>query len=236
MPGDVAGGPVKKDETASLRFRLRQLEVFAAEVSDHQGVEDWTQLLTVALGVEVKNLDWVSDRVLFEFITLEGAQTSIAGGGNTIAYASGSGDAADLYNTAGSADTVTATGSAVFLNSAQATVTGGGDWVDFQSGSGNAVTLAGTNNSWDWVTATGATVDFDGAQAFGWSHEHAVVVVPDVGARVSQLLAKREHVRFAWMPVGEAIQRVPFVGLKQALSRATVACKARKAAQSGPGA
>ena len=131
------------------------------------GGSDWVDGLgsgdPVSLSGSDNNWDYVT--ATGATITLNGAQTSVAGGGDTINYASGNGNAVDIYKTGGSADTVTATGSAIYLNSAQAHVTGGGDWVDFQSGSGNAVTLAGTSNNWDWVTAADATVDFDGAQA-----------------------------------------------------------------------
>lgn len=131
------------------------------------GGSDWVDGLgsgdPVSLSGSDNNWDYVT--ATGATITLNGAQTSVAGGGDTINYASGNGNAVDIYKTGGSADTVTATGSAIYLNSAQAHVTGGGDWIDFQSGSGNAVTLAGTSNNWDWVTAADATVDFDGAQA-----------------------------------------------------------------------
>lgn len=67
VPGDEGGGAVKKNGTASLKFRLQQLEVFAGEVPNPEGVEKWTQLLNAALGPEVKESKWISDPALFEF-------------------------------------------------------------------------------------------------------------------------------------------------------------------------
>ena len=51
--------------------------------------------------------------------------------------------------------------------------------------------------------------------------ETAFWAVAPEAARIK--LDRREHARFAWLPVSEALQRVPFIGLKEALRRATEA-------------
>jgi hypothetical protein len=67
VPGEFAEHPVKKDRTASLSFRLRQLEVLAAEIPSRHNIEEWRELFVAALGAEAKNFDWLADRSLFEF-------------------------------------------------------------------------------------------------------------------------------------------------------------------------
>jgi len=97
----------------------------------------------------------------------------VHGGADTIVFASGSGNAASLYGTAGAWDAVYGSNGSVYLNGAggtlyltsgQAVVTGGGDTVDFVSGSGNAATLSNTGGAWDSVNASGGTVYLTSAQ------------------------------------------------------------------------
>ncbi|HEY3452243.1 MAG TPA: lipoyl(octanoyl) transferase LipB [Myxococcales bacterium] len=47
-------------------------------------------------------------------------------------------------------------------------------------------------------------------------------------------LDRREHARFAWLPVSEALQRVPFIGLKECLRRAAEVMEGRKKAAAVP--
>ena len=47
-------------------------------------------------------------------------------------------------------------------------------------------------------------------------------------------LDRREHARFAWLPVSEALQRVPFIGLKEALRRATLELEKKEPAKAAP--
>ena len=77
-------------------------------------------------------------------VYLASGQAVVTGGGDTVNFQSGSGNAVTLANTANNWDSVNGSGGMVYLISAQAVVTGGGDTVNFHSGSGNAVTLANT--------------------------------------------------------------------------------------------
>ena len=97
-------------------------------------------------------------------IDLNASQVTITGGNDLIAFA-GSGDVANLYNTAGNWDTVTGSGGVVTLNQALANVVGGGDIVYFNDASGDVVELYNTGSNWDTVYGSGGTVALNKAFA-----------------------------------------------------------------------
>jgi hypothetical protein len=89
----------------------------------------------------------------------------VTGGGDTVDFHSGSGDAATLAGEGGVWDSANGSGGTLYLESAQAVVTGGDDTVDFNSGSGNAATLANTAGVWDKVNGSSGTLYLESAQA-----------------------------------------------------------------------
>jgi hypothetical protein len=86
------------------------------------------------------------------------------GGGNTVYFASGAGNAVSLYSTGGVWDLVDGSGATVYLANAQAAVAGGADTIDFGAGSGNAASLYNTGGSWDLVNGSFATIYLINAQ------------------------------------------------------------------------
>jgi hypothetical protein len=104
-----------------------------------------------------------------------GAQASVIGGGDTINFTGGSGNAASLYSTGGNWDTVNASNGAVYLNSSQASINGGGDLIGLY-GSGDAVSLYGTSGNWDWIVASNSSVYDYSSQISIWGGGNLVGV------------------------------------------------------------
>ncbi len=69
-------------------------------------------------------------------------------------FASGSGNVASLYSTAGNWDTVNGSNGTLYENGTQTFVVGGGDTIAF-AGSGNAVTASGNNDLFAFGAALG---------------------------------------------------------------------------------
>jgi len=89
----------------------------------------------------------------------------VNGGGDTVNFVSGSGNAVTVSDTDNNWDSVNGSSGTIYLTSGQAQVNGGGDTVNFVSGSGNAVTVANTDNSWDSVNGSSGTVYLTSGQA-----------------------------------------------------------------------
>jgi autotransporter-associated beta strand protein len=98
-------------------------------------------------------------------VFLSSAQTSVDGGGDTINFASGSGNVASLWNTNGNWDAVYGSNGTIALNNAISGVIGGGDTIVFASGAGNVASLYNTNNNWDTVTGSNGVVELNSALA-----------------------------------------------------------------------
>jgi hypothetical protein len=86
-------------------------------------------------------------------VYLNGAQTTVVGGGDTIHFASGSGNAASLYSTANNWDAVNGSNGSVYLTNAQAGIAGGSDVIHL-SGT-NGLTQAGASNTFVFQAAIG---------------------------------------------------------------------------------
>ena len=85
----------------------------------------------------------VNKFVAGDVINLLGAQASIIGGGEFIAFAAGTGNTVTLSNTANVWDFVSGSGGTIDLADAQTAVSGGGDTIGFAA-SGNMVSLYNT--------------------------------------------------------------------------------------------
>ena len=138
-------------------------------------------------------------------INLNGAQTSVAGGGDTVNFLGSSGNAASLYNTAGNWDYINGSGGTVYLTNAQTSVAGGGDTVNFLGSSGNAASLYNTAGNWDYINGSGGTVYLTNAQTsvagggdtinFLGSSGNAASLYNTAGAGVDRALGRDPCVR-----------------------------------------
>jgi hypothetical protein len=98
-------------------------------------------------------------------VFLSSAQTSVDGGGDTINFASDSGNVASLWNTNGNWDAVNGSNGTIALNNAISGVIGGGDTIVFAGGAGNAAALYNTNGTWDGVSGSNGVVELNSALA-----------------------------------------------------------------------
>jgi hypothetical protein len=88
-------------------------------------------------------------------IDLTGAKVSIAGGNDTIVFVGGSGNVANLSDTAGSPDTVTGSSGSINLTNASISLSGSNDTIT--AGAGDTISL--TSGTGDTFTGAGFTVD-----------------------------------------------------------------------------
>ena len=77
----------------------------------------------------------------------------MTGGGNTMQFAGGTGDAVSLYSTGGAWDSVTGSNGTVYLNSAQAGVAGNSDTIDMMGAS--SMTQSGASDAFVFQPAIG---------------------------------------------------------------------------------
>jgi hypothetical protein len=99
-----------------------------------------------------------------DIVVSDGASLSVTGfgAGDTIDFASGSGNAASLYGADSGWGAVFGSDATVALTNAQASVVGGGDQVVL--GGGSTASLYNTGGDWDWVNGSGGTVGLTSAQ------------------------------------------------------------------------
>ena len=101
-------------------------------------------------------------------IDLTSAKVSIAGGDDTIVFVGGSGNVANLSDTAGSPDTVTGSSGAINLTSASISLSGSNDAITAAAGdtisliSGTGDTFTGAGFTVDATKGTGLTIGGDG--------------------------------------------------------------------------
>ena len=101
----------------------------------------------------------------FGEVDLNAAQVKFTGGGETVKFVSGAGDAATLSATNNVWDTVNGSSGAVTLTSSQASVVGGGDTVTLDGSASDAASLYGTLGNYGTVNGFNGSVSLTKAQA-----------------------------------------------------------------------